>query len=661
MAHKLTGQKLQARDERILEGKKRKWENYQSGNNSSKSNNKDNSRQTLKNNQKQGNMRAMVTTPTDGKVSSGSLTLYEHCFTRHVGPCTMKCYKCRKIGHKARYYKEKNVAMGENNLPILTCYDCDAELKGLNVVTGMFLFNNRYAFVLFNLSFNMSFVDTRFSSMLNIDPVKIGASYEVELANGSTLIVESDKGVSRLKVMSRIKECKYAERGCHFFLAHVAEKKSKEKRLEDVPVIHDFLRYFLRSSQDCHRRGKYQTDLVPGAAPVARAPYRLAPSEMRELSVQLQELLEKGFIRPSSSPCGPPVLFVKKKDGSFRMCIDYYELNTLTIKNRYPLPRIDDLFDQLQVTTFRTRYGHFEFEVMPFGLTNAPSVFMDLMNRDKEEHGRHLKIILKLLKKERLFPKFSKCDFWLYSVQFLSHVIDRSGVHVDPAKIKAIKSWAASTTPTEVRQFIGLAGYYRCVTRGMKDFVVYYDASFKGYGAVLMQREKVNNVMETLFVWNEVYGFHRSQEPTIYFESERTELETMEMDQERDKPLRVRALMMTVHNDLPKQIHEAQKEEMKENYVKKENFRRIHKAQKEEMMEHVALGIIQLDDKLHMIEEPVEVVDREVKQLKQSRIPIVKVRWYSQRGPEFTWEREDRIKKKYPHLFISMDEAKKNG
>ncbi|GJY03049.1 putative reverse transcriptase domain-containing protein [Tanacetum coccineum] len=200
-----------------------------------------------------------------------------------------------------------------------------------------------------------------------------------------------------------------------------------------------------------------------GATPIARAPYRLAPSKMKELAEQLQELTDKGFIRPSSSPWGAPVLFVKKKDGSFRMCIDYRELNKLTVKNCYPLPRIDDLFDQLQglsiyskidlrsgyhqlrvqeedipKTAFRTRYGHYEFQVMSFGLTNAPAVFMDLMNRvckpyldkfvivfiddiliyskSKKEHEEHLRQILKLLKKEELYAKFSKCKFWISRV-----------------------------------------------------------------------------------------------------------------------------------------------------------------------------------------------------------------------------------------------------
>ncbi|GJZ98723.1 putative reverse transcriptase domain-containing protein [Tanacetum coccineum] len=316
----------------------------------------------------------------------------------------------------------------------------------------------------------------------------------------------------------------------------------------------------------------------------ALAPYRLAPSEMKELSEQLKELSDKGFIRPSSSPWGAPVLFVKKKDGSFRMCIDYRELNKLTVKNRYPLPRIDDLFDQLQgssvyskidlrsgyhqlrvreedipKTAFRTRYGHYEFQVMPFGLTNAPAVFMDLMNRvckpyldkfvivfiddiliyskNKKEHEEHLKQILELLKKEELYAKFSKCEFWIPKVQFLGHVIDSEGIHVDPAKIESIKDWTSPKSPTEIRQFLGLAGYYRrfiegfskiakpmtkltqkkvkfewgdkqeaafqllkqklcsapilALPEGSEDFIAYCDASKKGLGAVLMQREKV--------------------------------------------------------------------------------------------------------------------------------------------------------------------------
>ncbi|GKD76582.1 reverse transcriptase domain-containing protein [Tanacetum coccineum] len=177
MAHKLMEQKSQARYERILEGKKRKWENYQSGNSSGKSNHKVNSHQTLLNNQKQGNARAMITAPTDGKVSFESLPICECCFTRQVGPCTIKYHKCVKVGHKVRYCKEKSVATGANPQPIPTCYDCGEQghtrnrcLKKVkqeetrDVVTGMFLLNNRYAFILFDSGSDRSFVDTRFSS-----------------------------------------------------------------------------------------------------------------------------------------------------------------------------------------------------------------------------------------------------------------------------------------------------------------------------------------------------------------------------------------------------------------------------------------------------------------------------------------------------------------
>ncbi|KAI4325494.1 hypothetical protein MLD38_030885 [Melastoma candidum] len=199
----------------------------------------------------------------------------------------------------------------------------------------------------------------------------------------------------------------------------------------------------------------------------------------RELKVQLQVLLDKGLIRPSVSPWDAPVLFVKKKDGTMRMCIDYRLLNKVTIKNRYPLPQIDDLFDQLQgsvvyskidlrsgyhqirvrdsdimKTAFRTRYGHYEFLVMSFGLTNAPAAFMELMNRifrpylfiddilvyskSMEEHTEHLRLVLEVLKANQLYAKLSKCEFWMSSVSVLGHVVSAEGIAVDPAKVEAV-------------------------------------------------------------------------------------------------------------------------------------------------------------------------------------------------------------------------------
>ncbi|GJS53763.1 reverse transcriptase domain-containing protein [Tanacetum coccineum] len=279
---------------------------------------------------------------------------------------------------------------------------------------------------------------------------------------------------------------------------------------------------------------EFRIDLIPGAILVAKSPYRLAPSEMEELSGQLKQLQDKGFIRPSSSPWGAPVLFVKKKDGSFRMCIDYRELNNLTIKNYlrsgYHQLRVHE--DDIPKTAFRTRYGHFEFTVMLFGLTNASAVFIDLINRvcrpylDKivivfiddiliysgtqEEHEMHLGLVLELLKKEKLYAKFSKCEFWLQEVQFHGHVTNGDGINVDPSNIEVVKNWEAPRTPSEVCSFLGLGGYYRrfiknfskiaksltilthkTLPNGPEDFMVYCDASGLGLGCVLIQRGKV--------------------------------------------------------------------------------------------------------------------------------------------------------------------------
>ncbi|GKA25213.1 putative reverse transcriptase domain-containing protein [Tanacetum coccineum] len=357
------------------------------------------------------------------------------------------------------------------------------------------------------------------------------------------------------------------------------------------------------------RQVEFQIDLVPGVASVARAPYRLAPSGMKTLSEQLQELSDKGF----SSPWGAPVLFVKKKDGSFRMCIDYRELNKLTVKNRYPLPRIKDLFDQLRGSSvyskidlrpcyhqlqvreedipkmaFRTRYGQYEFQVMPFGLTNAPAIFMDLMNRMCKPY------LDKFVIKEEMYAKFFKCESWSSKVQFLGHVIDSQGIHVDPAKIESVKDRASPKTPTEIRQLLGLAGYYRkfiegfsgiaksmtkltqkgvkfdwedkqeaafqllkqklcnapilALPEGNKDFIVYCDASHKGLGAVLMQREK-RRWLELLSDYDCEIHYHPGKANVVADALTR---------KERSKPLRVRALAMTIGLDLPKQILEAQ-------------------------------------------------------------------------------------------------------
>ncbi|GKA69983.1 putative reverse transcriptase domain-containing protein [Tanacetum coccineum] len=261
------------------------------------------------------------------------------------------------------------------------------------------------------------------------------------------------------------------------------KKKSDEKRLEDIPVVRKFPEVFPKDLPGLLpiRQVEFQVDLIPGATPVARVPYRLAPSEMQELSNQLQELSDRGFIRPSTSPWELLI------DDLFEQLQGSGVYSKIDLRSGYHQLRVRD--EDIPKTDFRTRYRHYEFQVMPFGLTNAPVVFMDLMNRvckpyldkflivfiddiliyyrNEEEHANHLRIILELLKKEKLYAKFSKCDFWIRIVQFLGHLIDSQRLHVDPAKIEAVKNWASPTTPIEVCQFLGLAGYYR---RFIKEF-----------------------------------------------------------------------------------------------------------------------------------------------------------------------------------------------
>eukprot|EP00253_Pinus_taeda_P033032 PITA_33032 len=294
-----------------------------------------------------------------------------------------------------------------------------------------------------------------------------------------------------------------------------AETKNKENPLEHLPVINEFADVFPEEIPGLppKRDIDFTIELIPGAAPVSRTPYRMSVPELTELKMQLQELLDKNYIRPSVSPWGAPVLFVRKKDGTLRMCIDYRQLNKLTIKNKYPLPRIDELFDQVKgatvfskidlrsgyhqirikeediaKTAFRTRYGHYEFVVLPFGLTNAPATFMCLMNsvfhqfldkfvlifiddiliysRSKEEHEEHLRMVLQTLREHQLYAKLSKCDFYKEEIQYLGHVISKEGIVVDPEKIKTILDWPVPKDVADIRSFMGLAGYYRRFVEG---------------------------------------------------------------------------------------------------------------------------------------------------------------------------------------------------
>ncbi|GJW54152.1 putative reverse transcriptase domain-containing protein [Tanacetum coccineum] len=656
----------------------------------------------------------------------------------------------------------------------------------------MFLLNQHLSRVLFDSGADQSFVSISLGSMLNIPPITIDTFYNIEMADGNLVRTNTVIQDATLTLLNQPFEIdlmpiklgsfdvvigidwlsKYHariicdEKVIHIPInAQVMEKKSDEKRLKDIPVVKEFLKVF---PEDLH-----------GLPP--------------ELSNQLQELADRGFIRPSTSPWGAPVLFVKKKDGSFRMCIDYRELNKLTVKNRYLLPRIDDLFDQLQGSSVYSKI-------------DLRSGYHQLRVRDKD------------------IPKTA--------------FRTSQGIHVDPAKIEAVKNWASPTTPTEVRQFLGLAGYYQrfikdffkiakslteltqknkkyiwgedqelvfqllkqklyeasilALPEGNDDFIIYCNASHQGLGAVLMQREKViayasrqlkpneeNYTTHDLELgahildqkelnmrqrrWLELladYDYEISLPPwkgkccSRCLKSEGMNQTTPSSDKmyQNLKKLywwpnmkaiiaeyvgkcltcsRVKAecqklsgllvqpeiplwndftskfwqsLQSALGNQLDMRMAyhpetDGQSERTIQTLedilracvidfekgwerhlplvefsynnsyhasIKAEPFKALYVAYKLELPEelsnvystfHVSnlkkclfdeslvtlIKELQLNDKLNIVEEPIEIMDREVKQLKQSRIPIVKVRWNSKRGPKFTWEREDQI------------------
>jgi hypothetical protein len=290
--------------------------------------------------------------------------------------------------------------------------------------------------------------------------------------------------------------------------------KDKVPNIEDHAVLEDFEDVFKEVPGLPPKRDiDFSINLMPGAGPVSKTPYRMSTPEMKELQMHLEELLKKGYIQPSVSPWGAAVFFMKKKDGTLTLCIDFRQLNKVTVKNKYSLLRIDDIFDQLkdekifskidlrsgyhQVrireeyiknNAFRTRYGHYEFTVVPFGLSNAPVVFMFLMNgvfleyldkfvivfldgiliysKSEEEHENHLRMVLKVLRDHQLYAKLSKCSFYQKKIHYLGHIISEDGIAVDPEKIEAIREWSVLKNVTKIRSFMGLVGYYRRFIEG---------------------------------------------------------------------------------------------------------------------------------------------------------------------------------------------------
>nr|GEY18169.1 putative reverse transcriptase domain-containing protein [Tanacetum cinerariifolium] len=681
LARELVEQAVQGKVARANENNKRRWEenqrNHPNNNNNPNNHNRNrnnNNNQHRQQNRRQETARAYAAAPTEGKPYGGTLPKCNRCNLHHTGRCPPKCRRCQRLGHYEADCKTRLPGTDDNPLRNVTCYGCGEKghfrhlcpkgrnqqndgarerayvvvenpQQNPNVVTGTFLLNDHYASVLFDSGAERSFVSIEFTLFINISPVALNTIYDVELADGKIVSTNTVLRSCTLALFSHMfkidllptrlgsfdvivgmdwlsyyravivcyeKIVRIPFPNCEILEIHgerpkkdpksLSYIKADEVRLDDIRTVCDFPEVFL--------------DDLTGLSP--------------ELSNQLKELQEKGFIRPSYSPWGTPVLFVKKKDGALRMCIDYRELNKLTIKNRNPLPRIDDLFDQLQgaccfskidlrsgyhqlrvreedipKTAFRTRYGHFEFTVMPFGLTNVPAVFMDLMNRvckpyldkfvivfiddiliysrSEEEHEAHLKIILDLLKNEKLYAKFSK-----------------EGIHVDPSKVESVKNWKTPESPSEIRSFLGLAGYYRrfienffkiakpltqltqknkayvwgdkqeeafrilkeklCKARvselpdGPNDFVVYCDASNQEFGCVLMQRGK-RHWIELLSDYECEIKYHPGKANVVADSLSR---------KERLKPRRVRAMSMTIQSGLKAKILEAHDEASKD-------------------------------------------------------------------------------------------------
>ncbi|GKA45162.1 hypothetical protein Tco_0737958 [Tanacetum coccineum] len=413
---------------------------------------------------------------------------------------------------------------------------------------------------------------------------------------------------------------------------------------------------------------EFRIDLVHGATPVAKSPYRLAPLEMHELSEQLQELQDNGFLRPSPFPCGTPVLFMKKMDGSFRMCIDYRELNKLTIKTCFHQSEcIEDAFKDRSTRVQR----HFESTVMPFGLTNAPA--------SKEEHEVHLKLVLESLRKEKLYAKFSKCEFWLEEVHFLGHVVNHNVIHVDPSKSEAVRNWmiilriGRSTDGKKRRREFVLYGSDLGSIGGKCNDAAHASGMDSGDDHQIEKDDLLSSWFWQTLQKVSVYWGGGSH--VLWAEFREGSLIGPELVLETTDKVGDRVLLkVTLWKGI---VRFGKKGKLAPRYVGPfeileriglvayrlrllEELNSVHetfhvtnlKKCLADVNLHVPLDEIKVDKTLHFVEEPVEIMDREIKRLKHRKVALLKVRWNSKRGPVFTWEHEDQMRIKYPQLFV---------
>ncbi|GJT36854.1 putative reverse transcriptase domain-containing protein [Tanacetum coccineum] len=847
IANNLMDQKLKSYAVRNAENKRRLDNNY--GNNRGQQ-----PPHKRQNTGGQNVARAYVAGNNEEKKYEGTFPLCNKCKLHHVGPCTARCVKCNKVGHLARNCRVTNPTTPTQrgqivNQKVVTCFECGAQghyrsecpkIKnqnrgnkaripdasgrayalgggdanpGSNTVTGLHSIFEPDANKLgsFDVIIGMDWL-AKNHAVIVCDEKIVRIPYGNEI-----LIVQGDKGnkekKSKLSIISCEKVQKYMEKGCQLFLAQITVKedkdKSEEKRLEDVPTVRDFPEDL--PGLPPTRQVEFQIDLVPGAAPVARAPYRLAPSEMEELSTQLQELSDKGFIRPSSSPWGAPVLFVKKKDGSFRMCIDYRELNKLTVKNRYPLPRIDDLFDQLQGSSVYSkidlRSGYHQlrvrdedipktaFRTQLWPLTSSKGLGAVLMQKEKviayasrqlkiheknyTTHDLELGAVVFALKMWRHYLYGTKCVVYT-DHKSLQHILDQKELNMrqrrwlellsdydcelryHPGKANVVAdalSRKCRPKPLRVRALVMTIGlnlparilnaqvearkeenYGTEDLQGMiKKLEPRADGTmclknrswipcFGNLRALIMHEshkskysihpgsDKMYQDLKKLYWWPNMKAeiatyvdksmtCAKSIDITIFCSFscrakendsmekpdsntlKRSGVETMECPvsiiSDRDGryscPNSGKSLKKFLETQLDIVRHitlktDGQSEGLSKTLKTFSEHRVMdfgngwdrHLTLKRRWRRQLTRPVFVREDnredypnqcivyKLHVsTKKPVEIMDREVKRLKQSRIPNVKVRWNSKRGPEYTWEREDQMQKKYPHLFAN--------
>ncbi|GJU03094.1 putative reverse transcriptase domain-containing protein [Tanacetum coccineum] len=841
----------------LMDKKINTWDECQADN-KRKSDDTARNNQNQQPNKRQNTRRAYAAGNGDRRPYEGPRPLCSKCNYHHDGPCNV-CFECGSHGH---FKKDCPKLKNNNNRGNRVGY-AKAQAKVYAVGNAGANPDNNVVTDLIPVEIGSFDVIIGMDWLAKYHAVIVCAKKIVRIPFGDeTLIVRGDGSSNehgtRLNIISCTKAQEYLTKGCHVFLANITatkdEDKSKGKRLEDLPVVQEFPEVFPEDLPGIPptRQVEFRIDLIPGAAPVARAPYRLAPSEMKELAEQLQELTDKGFIRPSSSPWGAPVLFVKKKDGSFRMCIDYRELNKLTVKNRYPLPRIDDLFDQLQGSSIYSKIdlrvqfpGHvidcrvhhiwpYLREAKDFMLlrcskegfgrcvdaressvcskdlealsvrNHVHSVHMITRDCEIRYHPRKANVVADALSRKEREPLRVRALVMTIGLYLPKQILkahtearkpenikkeDVGGILVENSKdlekhrIEKLKTCADGTLCLNGRSWLPCYGYLRTVIMheshkskysihpgsdkmyqdmkklywwpNMKANIATYVSKCLTYAKVKadIKDHRVSNeetdpmvkLAENDTLWwslQKALGtsldMSTAYHPQTDGQSERT-IQTLEdmlracvidfgngwvkhlqlaevgqvqltdpelVQETTERIIHIKQRIQTARDrqksyaDLKRKpmefqvgdkvmlkvspwkgvVHFGKRGKLNPRYVgpfkvlkkvgavsyKLElpppppqslskvintfHVSNLKKCYSDDPLV-VPLEGLQVDDKLHFVEEPVEIMDREVKQLRQSRVLIVKVRWNSRRGPEFTWEREDQFRKKYPHLF----------